>query len=188
MNVWVDEWDTDEPEGRSRRLPSGEALGGTLYELSKGGGIAYHFHHGSEELLIVLTGQLKLGTPSGTKVLVAGGAVHFPRGADGAHALANDDDEPVRHVMVSTNVSPDVTEYPRHAPAICVCTDGGSVRATAFRRPRPRKALAVRPCVTRPEPDLRTDAAAAMPTLECPQAAERSDGASAPAQPNPPFG
>jgi uncharacterized cupin superfamily protein len=112
MNVWAHEWDTDEPEGRSRRLPSGETLGATLYELSRGGGIAYHFHHGREELLIVLTGQLKLRTPSGTEVLVAGEAVHFARGADGAHAITNDDDDPVRYVMVSTNVSPDVTEYP----------------------------------------------------------------------------
>jgi uncharacterized cupin superfamily protein len=112
VNVWADDWDTDEPEGRSRRLPRGEALGATLYELSKGGGIAYHFHHGSEELLIVLKGQLKLRTPSGTEVLAAGDTAHFARGADGAHAIANDGDEPVRYVMVSTNASPDVTEYP----------------------------------------------------------------------------
>ena len=62
MNVWADDWDIHKPEGRSRRLPTGEELGATLYELSKGGGIAYHIHHGSEELLIVLEGRLKLRT------------------------------------------------------------------------------------------------------------------------------
>jgi uncharacterized cupin superfamily protein len=112
MNVWAQDWDTEQAEGRSRRLPRGEALGATLYELSKGGGIAYHFHHGAEELMIVLKGQLKLRTPSGTEVLVAGDTVHFPRGVDGGQAITNDDDEPVRYVMVSTNTSPDVTEYP----------------------------------------------------------------------------
>jgi len=112
MNVWADDWDTDQPEGRSRRLPRGEALGATLYELSKGGGIAYHFHHGSEEFLIVLEGRLKLRTPSGTRFVERGDVVHFGRGVAGAHAIANDDDNRVRYVMVSTNVSPDATEYP----------------------------------------------------------------------------
>ena len=112
MSVWSDEWDGDEPEGRSRRLPSGEALGATLYELSKGGGIAYHFHHGSEELLIVLDGRLTLRTPTGSRQLSSGEVIHFPVGPEGAHAFTNDDEEPVRYVMVSTRVSPDATEYP----------------------------------------------------------------------------
>jgi hypothetical protein len=38
--------------------------------------------------------------------------VHFPLGFKGAHALTNDTDEPARYLMVSTLVSPNVTEYP----------------------------------------------------------------------------
>jgi uncharacterized cupin superfamily protein len=87
-------------------------LGATHYELSKGGGMAYHFHHGSEELLVVLHGRLNLRTPTGTQELGRGGVVHFPAGSDGAHAITKDDEEPVRYLMVSTLVSPNATEYP----------------------------------------------------------------------------
>jgi len=41
-------------------------------------------------------------------------AAHFPRGPDGAHGLVNETDEPVRVVMASTLVSPEVAEYPDH--------------------------------------------------------------------------
>jgi uncharacterized cupin superfamily protein len=88
-------------------------LGATLYELARGGGIAYHFHHGREELLIVLHGRLTLRTPNGSRELGSGAAVvHFPVGPEGAHAITKDDEEPVRYLMVSTLVSPDATEYP----------------------------------------------------------------------------
>jgi uncharacterized cupin superfamily protein len=80
--------------------------------LFRGGGIAYHFHHGSEELLIVLRGRVTLPTPEGTRDVTAGDVVHFPLGPEGAHALTNDTDEPTRYLMVSTLVSPTATEYP----------------------------------------------------------------------------
>jgi uncharacterized cupin superfamily protein len=112
MNIWSDEWDVNQAEGRSQRLSSGDTVGLTLYELSKGGGIAYHFHHGSEEILVVLQGRLTLRTPSGASELRSGDVVHFPVGAEGAHAITKEDDEPVRYLMISTRVSPNVTEYP----------------------------------------------------------------------------
>jgi uncharacterized cupin superfamily protein len=112
MNVWSEEWDEDQAEGRRRRIVAGEMLGATLYELSRGGGIAYHFHHGSEELLIVLRGRVTLRTPEGTRDVTTGDVVHFPVGPDGAHALTNDTDEAARYLMVSTLVSPNATEYP----------------------------------------------------------------------------
>src|SRR3712207_7562466 len=53
-----DEWDPGEDwsggGGRSKRLSRGVSLGASVYELSPGNWGAYHFHHGSEELLIVL--------------------------------------------------------------------------------------------------------------------------------------
>jgi len=112
VNIWANEWTDDQAEGRSRRLADGNALGATLYELSKGGGIAYHFHHGSEELLVVLSGRLKLRTPDGTRDAGSGDVAHFPIGPEGAHGITNEEDEPVRYLMVSTRVSPDATEYP----------------------------------------------------------------------------
>jgi uncharacterized cupin superfamily protein len=112
VNIWSNEWSEDRAEGRKRRVADGTGLGATLYELSNGGGVAYHFHHGSEELLIVLSGRLRLRTPAGTRTVEAGNVFHFPIGPEGAHAITNDEDEPVRYLMVSTRVSPDATEYP----------------------------------------------------------------------------
>ena len=112
VNIWSEEWDEDQPEGRRRRVLGGETLGATLYELSRGGGIAYHFHHGTEELLVVLRGRLTLRTPDGTRDVGTGELVHFPVGPAGTHAITNDCDEPVRYLMISTLRSPNVTEYP----------------------------------------------------------------------------
>src|SRR6266516_393372 len=92
VNVWAKEWTDDQAEGRSQRLADGNDLGATLYELSKGGGIAYHFHHGSEELLIVLSGRLKLRTPTGTRDAGSGEVVHFPVGPEGAHGITNEEE------------------------------------------------------------------------------------------------
>jgi uncharacterized cupin superfamily protein len=112
MNIRSEEWDENQAEGRRRRVVSGERLGATLYELSRGGGIAYHFHHGTEELLVVLRGRVTLRTPQGTREVSSGELVHFPVGPEGAHAITKEDDEPVRYLMVSTLASPNVTEYP----------------------------------------------------------------------------
>ena len=51
--------------GSSKRLaPPGGMLGVSVYELPPDGYGVYHFHHGSEELLIVLRGQPTLRTPT----------------------------------------------------------------------------------------------------------------------------
>ena len=112
MNVWSNEWSESQAEGRKRRLADGAAMGATLYELSRGGGIAYHFHPGDEELLVVLSGRLTLRTPEGRRRLEPGDVMHFPIGPDGAHGMTHDEDQPVRYVMISTRVSPGATEYP----------------------------------------------------------------------------
>lgn len=117
-NLWADAWTSqgDEPwEGgaRSRSLPRGEQLGASLYELrpaTSGGN--YHFHHGTEELLLVLQGRPRLRTPAGERDLDEGAVVLFVRGADGAHRVSNPTQDLVRYVMVSTRPSPDAVEYP----------------------------------------------------------------------------
>jgi len=50
----------------------------------------------------------------GSRVLAEREAVHFPGGPDGAHGLANETHEPVRVLMASTLVTPEVAEYPDH--------------------------------------------------------------------------
>ena len=64
-------------------------LGATVYELPPDGYVVYHFHHGSEELLIVLRGRPTLRTPDGERQLDEGDVVYFPTGPEGAHGLTN---------------------------------------------------------------------------------------------------
>jgi uncharacterized cupin superfamily protein len=95
-NVWTGTWDLGEGwsggGGRSKRLPRGAGLGATVYELGPGNWVPFHFHHGSEELLVVLRGRPTLRTGDGERLLDEGDVVHFPTGPDGAHALRNDGD------------------------------------------------------------------------------------------------
>jgi uncharacterized cupin superfamily protein len=116
-NIWSDEWEslgeTEWERGtKSTRLPRGEALGASVYELPPGGRSTYHFHHSSEEILVALRGRLTLRTPDGERELEAGDVVHFPRGPEGAHEQLNRSEEPVRYLMVSTRGGTEVVEYP----------------------------------------------------------------------------
>lgn len=117
MNVFSDEWDAlDDWSGggakSTRLVERGPQLGASVYELGLGNTAAYHFHHGSEELLIVLRGRPTLRTPEGERQLAEGEVVHFCTGPDGAHGMRNDSDEPVRYVVAGIRVFPEVAEYP----------------------------------------------------------------------------
>ena len=95
------------------RNAGGELLGGTLYELAAGHeGVPLHVHHGMEELVVVLSGQPTLRTLQGESDLARGDVVAFPRGRRGAHTLANRSNGPIRYLMISTKVMPEVVEYP----------------------------------------------------------------------------
>jgi uncharacterized cupin superfamily protein len=115
-NVFTDEWDPGEDwsggGARSKSLPRGEELGATVYELGPGNWVPFHFHHASEELLVVLRGRPTLRTGEESRELKPGAVVHFPTGPEGAHALSNETDEPVRYLIASTLHSPEVAEYP----------------------------------------------------------------------------
>ena len=116
-NVFADNWDeTDDWSGggakSTRLVKSGPQLGATVYELGPGNTAVYHFHHGSEELLIVLRGRPTLRTPDGERQLAEGEVVQFPLGPDGAHGMRNDTDDAVRYVVAGIRVSPEVVEYP----------------------------------------------------------------------------
>jgi len=116
-NIWTDDWDDGEDwsggGGKSKRLVGPDPrLGASLYELGPGNFNVLHFHHGSEELLIVLRGRPTLRTPEGERVLADGEVLHFPIGPEGARGLRNDTDEPVRYVMAGIRASPEVVEYP----------------------------------------------------------------------------
>jgi uncharacterized cupin superfamily protein len=117
VNVFGDDWEqVDDWSGggakSTRLVQAGPDLGATVYELGPGNTTAYHYHHGSEELLIVLRGRPTLRTPDGERQLAEGEIVHFTNGPDGAHGMRNDADEPVRFVVAGIRVSPEVVEYP----------------------------------------------------------------------------
>jgi uncharacterized cupin superfamily protein len=117
MNVFGEEWESlDDWSGggakSTRLVAAGVQLGASVYELGPGNSAVYHFHHGSEELVIVLRGRPTLRTPEGERQLAEGQVVHFPVGPDGAHGFRNDTDEPVRYVVAGIRVSPEVAEYP----------------------------------------------------------------------------
>ena len=117
MNVFADEWDDPfpTPEGwrqHYKRLGVGK-LGLGLYELLPGQTqCPYHFHHGNDEALIVLSGTPTLRTPDGERRLAPGDVAQFPTGPSGAHQLLNRTQEPARYLIAAVHVSPEVVEYP----------------------------------------------------------------------------
>ena len=99
---------------RGQRLvrEAGHPLAAAVWELPPGSdGMPYHFHHGTEEYLIVLSGTATLRTPHGERELAPGAVAHFSPGPEGAHTVMNRGGDPVRYVMVGAHASPDIVEY-----------------------------------------------------------------------------
>ena len=119
FNLYGDEWDRteDRPGWRSKDAWVGPhigalLLGGSMYELEPGDRLwPYHVHHANEEWLIVVRGRPTLRTPDGEQELEEGDVVAFPRGKDGAHQVRNDTEAPIRVLMLSTLLTPDIVEY-----------------------------------------------------------------------------
>ena len=120
FNLYGDDWDGAEhrPGWRSKGASvghriGGDQLGGGLYELEPGDRLyPYHTHHANEEWLLVVRGRPTLRTPDGEHDLVAGDMVAFPRGDAGLHQVCNRTDAPIRVLMLSTKIMPDVVHYP----------------------------------------------------------------------------
>lgn len=115
----VSDWDRteDRPGWRSKDAwvgahIGGELIGASLYELEPGDRLwPYHTHHANEEWALVVRGAPTLRTPEGEHQLSEGDVVAFPRGPEGAHQVSNGTEEPIRVLMLSTLISPDVVEY-----------------------------------------------------------------------------
>ena len=73
--------------------------------------LPYHTHHANEEWLLVLVGRPTLRTPDGEHELKAGDVAAFPRGDDGLHQVINRTEVPVRVLMLSTLIAPDLVHY-----------------------------------------------------------------------------
>jgi uncharacterized cupin superfamily protein len=89
-----------------------ELIGASMYEVEPGDKQGpFHTHHANEEWVIVLRGEPTLRTHEGERQLREGDVVAFPRGNEGAHQIRNDTDVPIRVLMLSTLIAPDIVEY-----------------------------------------------------------------------------
>jgi uncharacterized cupin superfamily protein len=127
VNVFDDEWQEGYPQKEGYRANYKRVKAGNLavgvYELLPGQTqCPYHFHHGNDELLVVLRGAPTLRTPEGDSELQSGDAVPFAAGREGAHQVYNRTAEPVRYMIAAHHVSPEIVEYP----------DSGKLAAMAY--------------------------------------------------------
>jgi uncharacterized cupin superfamily protein len=89
-----------------------ELIGASMSELEPGDRLwPYHTHHANEEWVLVVSGTPTLRTPEGEQDLKEGAVVCFPRGKEGAHQISNRTDSPIRVLMLSTLIAPDIVEY-----------------------------------------------------------------------------
>ena len=111
VNIWdeVPDWGGI---GARRLARAGTVLGASIWDIHPGGDYWRHFHHASDELLVVLRGRPTVGTLEGTRQLNEGDVLALPRGPQGDRTITNDTAEVVRVLMISTNIDPEVAEYP----------------------------------------------------------------------------
>ena len=112
-------WDAEQDHGPFRwrrarvgRQAGASELGASVFEVPPGAStFPLHAHHANEELLVVLAGSPTLRTPEGERTLAEGEVVSFATGRTGAHRVDNRSDAPVRVLIVSTMIGPDVVEH-----------------------------------------------------------------------------
>ena len=122
-NLWDDvpDWGG---AGARRLIRVGRGLGGSIWEFQPGEPeFVYHFHHGSDELLVVLRGEPKVRLHDSERILREGDVVPLPRGPEGGRAISNPGNSVVRILMLSSNADPDVAEYPETGK-VGIITDG----------------------------------------------------------------
>jgi uncharacterized cupin superfamily protein len=113
-SIWTDELFDEDGYRRSRlaQAAGAEHLGLTVYELSPGAGMHFHYHLQREELLVVLKGTVALRTAAGWEDVPEGEVRAFPRGERGAHGFENRGEELARLLMFSEQNAPNVSVYP----------------------------------------------------------------------------
>jgi uncharacterized cupin superfamily protein len=112
-------WDAEQDRGPFRwrrarvgRQAGARELGASVFDLPPDAStFPLHAHHANEELLVVVSGRPTLRTIDGERTLERGEVVVCPAGRAGAHRIDNRTDEPVRVLIVSTMIGPDVVEH-----------------------------------------------------------------------------
>jgi uncharacterized cupin superfamily protein len=142
FNLYADEWDRTRDRAGWRveaayvgQRVGGELIGASMSEVEPGNKLwPYHTHYANEEWVIVLRGTATLRTPEGERELKEGDVVCFPRGKDGAHQIINRTDSPIRVLMLSTMINPDIIEYLDTGKILANDTAGEDI---VFARPGP---------------------------------------------------
>ncbi len=115
-HAWESEQEREGYRHRVTRIGAqlgAELLGASLYELPPGEcAWPYHYEHGAEEWLLVVSGRPTLRTPEGERQLDSGDVAVFPQGPAGAHKVANATEEAVRVVIFSSKAPLAVVAYP----------------------------------------------------------------------------
>jgi uncharacterized cupin superfamily protein len=119
-NLHDPDWDAgqDTPPFSWRRARLGRQagareLGASLFELAPGcATFPLHVHHANEEMIVVVAGRPTLRDLDSEHVLEPGDVVACPPGPGGAHRLDNESGEPVRVLIVSTMLAPELNELP----------------------------------------------------------------------------
>ena len=131
-NVWDEVPDWGGVGALRLARSSSNALGASVWEIQPGGSqFVYHFHHGSEELLVVLRGTPTVRMQGAEHVLAEGDVLPFPRGPGGGHQIRNDSDEVARVLIVSAQANPDVAEYPETGKVATIVDGNHAYHRTA---------------------------------------------------------
>ncbi len=113
---WEEAQHGDRNQWKRKRLgvaAGGEQIGASLYEIPPGKrSFPYHFHWANEEALLVVEGSGTLRLPEGQVPIAKGDYVALRASPEGAHQVINTSDKPLRYLMFSTMIEPDVGVYP----------------------------------------------------------------------------
>ena len=117
-NIWADEWEHESHEEWAAdrpRMPRGEKIGATLYELARVARAASTTSTTAPRSCSSSSRAPDAPRARGERILEEGDVVHFPVGPDGAHQLSNRTDEPVRYLMVANRPRPRRSSTPTRA-------------------------------------------------------------------------
>src|ERR1044072_9492674 len=118
-NFFEPNWDEEQARppfswrrARLGRQTASDRLGASVFELPPGSSsFPLHIHHANEALLVVISGQPTLRTLNGERQLEEAELVAFLLGRCGAHRIDNRGEQPVRVVIGSTMIAPEVNEF-----------------------------------------------------------------------------
>ncbi|MEO8849035.1 MAG: cupin domain-containing protein [Casimicrobiaceae bacterium] len=122
-------------ESACARLADGTAaqnLGASIDTVAPGKrSCPYHFHHGEEEMFIIIAGSGTLRVAGEMLPLRAGDIAFIPPGPRYPHQIINTSLSPLTYLSISTRQRPEVVEYPDSAKILSLATraDGEPMRS-----------------------------------------------------------